>query len=95
MTLDIKKAFRQPFEVAAVQVTPENMEELAKWCGGKILEDDVKGEQLSRSYIKVNTPNPTSERQKRAYMGDWILKSKQNFKIFTRSAFQKNFEIKE
>lgn len=95
MTLEFKKAIRIPFEVNAIQVTPTNMEEVAKWCGGKILEDPNKGEQMSRKYIYVNTPNPPSERQKHAYLGDWVLKLNKNFKVFTKSAFDKNFQIKE
>lgn len=79
---------RKPFEVDAVKVTEENLEELALWCGGDIRESD------GLRYIKVNVSFPQSERQTRAFPGDWLLKSGNQFKVFMDKAFFAQFTKK-
>lgn len=86
---------RRPFDVQAVQVTPDNMAEIAKWCRGEVLENSDKGEQLSRKYITARTTNPRDKRQTQAYLGDWVVKSGNSFKFYTPSAFAKNFVLKK
>jgi hypothetical protein len=47
MTLATTKYVRKPFEVEAVQVTEENLEEVAQWCHGEL---QTEGSQpVSRS----------------------------------------------
>lgn len=83
---------RKSFPVQAVQVTPENMKQVAKWCAGKIMQDGEKEGHLSRDYIKVRVAYPINERQTQAFLGDWVLKSGKSFKVYTNSAFEKSFE---
>lgn len=93
--VETQNFIRRPFTVKAIQVTPENIEAVAKWCGGEILESEDKGEQLSRRYIKVKTVNPKDRDQSMAFLGRWVLKSGRQFKVYTDAAFRKNFELKE
>lgn len=83
---------RKSFNVQAVQVQPDNMKDVAKWCGGQIMDDGEKEGHLSREYIKVRVAYPINERQTQAYLGDWVLKSGKSFKVYTNSAFEKSFE---
>lgn len=87
-----QKFNRKSFPVEAVQVTPENIEEVAKWCAAEIHEDGEKEGHLSRKYIKVRVAYPINERQTQAYLGDWVLKSGKSFKVYTNAAFEKSFE---
>ncbi len=80
-----EKYQRKPFEVDAVRVTQGNLQELAEWCGGVVREAD------GLLYIKVNVSYPQSERQTRAFPGDWLLKSGSQFKVFLDKAFKAQF----
>lgn len=89
-----QKFERKPFTLEAVQVTPDNIEEVAEWCNGEILENRDKGEHMSRKYISAKTTNPRDKRQSQAYLGDWVTKSGRSFKFYTPTAFAKNFTLK-
>lgn len=90
-----KKYVRKPFEVNAVQVTEENFEEVAVWCGGTIVttrspqDDKAAGER----YIKVEVSRPLNERQTKAYVGDWLLEAARGFKVYTDGPFARNFAL--
>lgn len=91
---------RKPFHVDAVQVTAENMEEVAAWCAGEIrtgkrIVRDENNKILERKevkYIKVDIHRPLHERQTKAHYGDWVLLSVSGFKVYTEHAFEKAFE---
>lgn len=85
------KFIRKSFPVDAVQVTLENMKDIARWCAGTIMHDGDKEGHLSRDYIKVRVAYPINEKQTQAYLGDWVLKSGKSFKVYTNAAFEKNF----
>jgi hypothetical protein len=91
MSLIIEEYTRKPFNIEAVQVTRENMEEVAKWCGG-VVQLDAK----NKRYIKVDVNLPLTEKQTKAYLDDWVLKSdnrgKGRFKVYTHKAFVHCFD---
>ena len=80
---------RKPLVVEAVQVTEENLYEVAKWCGG-----DVKTFEGDRS-IEVNVLHPNTKAQGIAKPGMWILRSNQGYKIFNDRAFVRGFDKAE
>lgn len=80
------KFARKPFYVDAVRVSESNMEEVAKWCDGKIETND------DGTHIKVEVYRPFSDRQTQAYVGDWVLFAGSGFKVYTSKAFDKQFE---
>lgn len=75
---------RKPFEVEAVEVTDDNLEQVAEWCQGKLDSD-------SRPFIKVRVARALNERQTKAYPGDWVLYAGTGFKVYTAKAFHKTF----
>jgi hypothetical protein len=97
-TLKTTRARRKPFDVETVRVTADNMVEVAAWSGGSIhstippqgglgLKTQVK------RFIKIEVPNASSERQKKAYIGDWVLKAENgSIKIYTNEAYHKSFD---
>lgn len=91
MSLNIQKYQRKPFVIEAIQVTLDNMEDVAKWCGGELIIDQHNGKLTS--YIKVDVDHAISERQKKAFVDDWVLKNPNKiFKCYSRRAFPNNFE---
>lgn len=81
---------RKPFLIDAVQVTKDNMEEVAKWCGGTI-ETETRGNRTIK-FIQVPVSRPLNERQKHALIGDWVLYAGRSFKCYTAKAFADCFE---
>lgn len=78
---------RKPFPVEEVQVTAENMKDVAEWCGGEIVE--TPGEAI---HIKVDVVQTMNERQTKAFVTDHVLKSTTGYKVYTDKAFHKSFE---
>lgn len=94
--LKTEKYLRRQFPVDAIQVTAENMGEVARWCKGEILTTDS---QIARGlnkepikFIKVDVQNPMDERQTRAFVDDWVLFANNGFKVYTPRAFEKTFD---
>jgi len=80
---------RKPLTVEAVQVTDENLYEVAQWSGGDVNTNPHTG----KKHIQVAVLHPLHQKQSRASVGDWVLKSSQGFKIYADTAFQKGFEL--
>lgn len=89
-----QKFVRKPVHVDAVRITRNNFEEVAKWCQGEILEDP-HGRGSRRRYIHVRVHNPKNDRQKMAYVGDWLLYTDRGYKIYTNKAFNQSFALAE
>jgi hypothetical protein len=84
--METSKYARKPFTVDAVQVTDENIMEVAQWCSGEVVVDD------SGKHIKVRVARVLNERQTKAYVGDWVLYAGTGYKVYTAKAFTKSFE---
>jgi len=92
--ISIKKYARVAFHVGAVQVTEDNMGDVADWCGGDIRTmNDEEGDLIP--YIKVRVKRPLTPRQTKAFIGDWVLQAGTGYKVYTDNAFQKCFEPAE
>ncbi len=89
MNLNVEVWQRKPFYVEAVQVTEENMETVAEWCGGRLIPIN---KDESKHFIKVFVKNPMSARQTKAFVDDWILKSRNSFKVYKHESFLKVFD---
>lgn len=94
--MEIKLFSRKPLVVEAIQVSADNMDDIASWCGGEVLTHEPKvhagvGTPPTKKYVRVNVLHPLNKKQTRAYVGDWVLKSGQGFKIYANNAFVKGF----
>lgn len=100
MPLQIADYVRKPFAVQAVEVTRENIREVAEWCGGTVKESNLTktgGREGEQQYIKVPVKKPLNDRQTRAYYGDWVLLPREGqgldgFKVYTPKAFTGSFD---
>jgi len=104
MTIKIKKYTAKPVQVEAIQITKNNMAEVAKWCKGEILTEEVPaeksatGEAFTERYIrpkmfrpKNQRPNTRDDEMTKGYVGKWIIKRGTNFKVYTDQAFANNY----
>lgn len=80
---------RKPFYVNGIEVTRDNMDSVAHWCQGHVIQDG------DRSFIRVPVERATTRRQTEAYVGTWVTVSKQDgkrsFKVYNREWLIKNF----
>lgn len=92
--LDIQQFNRKVFPVDGVRVTVENMEAVAAWCSGNIREVAQGEDNPSKHsrYIFVKVTNPMSDRQTKAFVGDWVLFAGHGFKVYSNRSFRKTFE---
>lgn len=89
--MQIQKFQRKPFSVEGVRVTDENIAEVADWCLGEVQTNEKSGVK----HIRVDAHRPLTERQTMAFVGDWVLFHNRGFKVYTESAFSRNFELIE
>lgn len=77
---------RIPYPTDAVQITEDNFEDLSKWCRG-VIKTDNDGDR----YIEVDVKRVLDQKQRHAYVGDWLTKAGSGFKVFQDAAFQRCF----
>jgi hypothetical protein len=90
MAIETQRYIRKPLYVDAVRITKSNFDEIAAWCQGEVLQDEVPGG--GKKYIKVRVHNPKNPRQTRAYVGDWLLYTERGYKVYTSKAFHTAFD---
>lgn len=75
---------KKPVEVEGEKITPINIDELAKWCEGKVNSATIG------SFIEIYTLEGTMK----AYVGDWIIKGVNGeFYPCKDSIFNKTYDI--
>jgi hypothetical protein len=87
--------YRKPFPVQAVQVTAENLFEVASWCKGEVLVTQPRsagpGSTDQKSYVKVPVVAPRNPKQTMAFPSDWVLQAGTSFKVYSTKAFMDTF----
>lgn len=89
-SMDIKQGRRKSFDIEFIEVTSDNLDEVAAWCNGT-----ANGTDEDRStFIKLHDKNAINTRQTKAFVGDIVVHSKElgSFKSFGKKAFNKAFE---
>lgn len=88
MTLNIQNARRKTFDVTYVEVTADNMEEVASWSGGKLKTEEKP------PYIQLSDKNALNSRQNKAFVGDLVVYHDElnSYKSFGQKAFERSFE---
>lgn len=90
MPIVIQKFIRRSFPVEAVRVTHNNMHDVAAWCGGELQTEAENGHTVR--FVKVEVHMPLSERQTKAYLGDWVLFAGKGYKVYTDRGFGNSFD---
>lgn len=81
--MEFNNYVRKPFGVSAVEITADNIEEVAKHVGDLRTKDD------GTPYILVDrrlVPNVT-----RVYIGFWMTKMGENVRCYSRKIFREQF----
>lgn len=82
----VKRYSTTPEVVEAAQVTKENMEDLAKWCGGEVRESH---DEAVVPFLMI----PTIAGALPARVGEWLLKNTYTNRLVVLS--QRQFEAKK
>jgi hypothetical protein len=90
--MQVEQWARKPFDVDAVRVTDQNIEEVAKWCMGEIRHT----ERPHRTpYVYVRVHHPRNARDTKAFVGDWVVYHAENgYKVYPNRSFEWSFEKK-
>lgn len=91
--MDTQIVTRRPFEVKAVQVTPQNATEVAKWCGGKVGQSIYKlaGFETPLPTVLVPGNGPNAGQMVEARIGSYITQHGPNFRVWRKRQFHENF----
>jgi len=86
VTIKAEKYTRRPFDVEAIEVSEEKMQDIANWCMG-----DIQKTELGVPYIHVRVHHPMNGRQTMAFVGDMIVYSNKGYKVYTARSFEQSF----
>ena len=100
MKITTTKYIRKALYVDAIQITEDNLQDLAIWCQGELrtntgeeLIESLNGANPNAHHIRVRVHNPKNIRQTKGYVGDWILYTERGYKVYTQKAFKASFEV--
>ena len=90
--LKIQEFSRKTFTVEAVEVTEENLKEVAQWCGGRV---KMNG---GDPYVHVPVRKPANPNKPanpfKAFVGYKVLKSgEKSFRVYSPTGFEAAFEL--
>lgn len=82
---------RKTFRVEAVRITSTNMEEVAEWCGGRVVKVQDYGWGVydqGRSYVQVPTGHQ-HDKIAHAHIGNWVtcLTKTNSFRVYKEKSF--------
>jgi hypothetical protein len=83
--LDYQTFVRTPFKIEAVEVTEENITQIAEMLGSKIYEDNRTG----NTFIGVD--NEQMPGIYRIYAGFWVTRMGHRFRAYSQQRFLKEF----
>lgn len=76
--------------VRAVKLSPESVDEAARWCGGRRVEEK---DPFDENQIKVGLNIPTLEGVVRASEDDYIIQDFEGgFRVMSSSEFESQYE---
>lgn len=92
--MQIQKFARKPFEVNAVQVTPENAASIAMWCKGELGSADYKLMGVKTQLACVMVPGTGQKKGEMipALIGSWVVEHNNSFRVFRQKQFDEMFE---
>lgn len=94
--MDIKEYTRKTFPVNAVQVTLENIEQVADWCKGTIEQVETKmlGTVAMLPVIKLKGQGENRGKDFVATLGCYVVEFKGSFRVYKPVQFDASFEEK-
>jgi hypothetical protein len=95
MELELLNYDRKPFHVVTVQVTPQNAEAVAEWCGGKVVTVPTRmiGATVDMPAVELKAAN--GKKAEVAEIGHWIVERKGTHRAYKPQAFGATFVRRE
>lgn len=92
--MEIKQFNRITFPVNAVQVTLQNIEEVAEWCKGTIEQRPTKmmGTTTDLPVIRLKGQGNNRGQEFEAALGCWVVELKGSFRSYKPAQFDASFE---
>lgn len=92
--MKIERFDRKAFSVDAVQVTYENINDVAKWCKGTVIKQQVKmlGVPTELPGIRVDGQGDNRGRQFIATFGCYVVELKGSYRVYKPAQFASTFE---
>lgn len=93
--MELQEATRKPFPVKAVQVTLQNIEEVAAWCKGTIELRPTKmmGTTTDLPVILISGQGENRNKVFEAALGYWVVELNQSFRSYKPLQFEATFDI--
>jgi hypothetical protein len=93
--MDTQEAIRKSFPVKVVQVTLQNIEEVAEWCGGTIAQRPTRmlGTETLLPVIQLKTQVGGREREFDATLGSWVVELNGSFRAYKHTQFMSSFDL--
>ena len=85
MILDYQTFVRTPFKIEAVEVTDENLTQIAEMLGSKVFTDTRTGNNF------IGVDNDQMPGIYRIYAGFWVTKMGHRFRAYSQQRFLKEF----
>lgn len=94
--MELTDFIRKSFTVKAVEVTFENTEEVAKWCGGKVVTVPAKilGAETELPAVRLLGQGDNRGKEFTATLGCYVVELKGSFRVYKPAAFFSAFEQK-
>lgn len=92
--LNLQDATRKPFPVQFEQVTLDNIEELAAWCGGAIEQRNTRMLGTTTKLPVIILTNKDRGRSDEAALGCYIVGFKGSYRVYKPAVFEATFDVK-
>lgn len=95
--MDVQEYDRRAFSVNAVEVTMQNVQEVAEWCGGTVGEVKTKlvGAWTMLPMIELNGSGESKGRVFKALLGHYVVELNGSFRVYKPQTFRALFVKKE
>lgn len=95
--MDIVEYTRKPFTVNAVEVTFDNCEEVAKWCGGTVGTTTYRlmGKPTELPCVKITGMGHQKNKEFTALIGHRVVEQNGSFRVYKPMQFDSTFEKKD
>jgi hypothetical protein len=92
--MDIKQYTRKPFPVAAVQVSLQNIQEIAEWCRGTVEQVSTRmlGTETFLPAIKIQGQGENRGKEFTATLGCWVVELKGSYRVYKPQQFEATFD---
>ena len=93
-TMETTQYTRKPFPVSAVQVTLQNIDQVAEWCHGSVelVNTRMLGTETPLPVIKIQGQGDNRGKTFTAALGCYVVEQKGSFRVYKPAQFDASFD---